>query len=81
ACRCAPQAVLAAHASDPALAAMRIGFTDALRRTAQVTASGLLARQENPKATVTRARSGRLPPEGQAQALTHGRCPAWRGMS
>ncbi|MEU9348418.1 TetR/AcrR family transcriptional regulator [Streptomyces sp. NPDC048278] len=52
-CSRPPQAVLAAYASDPALAAMRIGFTDTLRRTAEVTASGLLARQENPKATVT----------------------------
>jgi len=39
------QAMLAAYASDPALSAMRLDFTDVLRRTTAVTASGLLARQ------------------------------------
>lgn len=51
-CSRPPQAVLAAYASDPALAMMRIDFADAVRRTAQVTASGLLARKEAPKATI-----------------------------
>ncbi|WP_405476409.1 hypothetical protein [Streptomyces sp. NBC_00009] len=35
----------AAYAADPQLAAMRIDFTDLVRRTAAVTASGLIARQ------------------------------------
>ncbi len=39
------EAMLAAYASDPALAAMRLDFTDLVRRTTAVTASGLLARQ------------------------------------
>ena len=39
------EAVQAAYASDPALAGMRIDFVDLVRRTAAVTASGLLARQ------------------------------------
>ncbi|WP_318200252.1 TetR/AcrR family transcriptional regulator [Streptomyces sp. SCL15-4] len=39
------EAMLAAYASDPALAAMRLDFTDLVRRTVAVTASGLLARQ------------------------------------
>ncbi|MEU6273870.1 TetR family transcriptional regulator [Streptomyces populi] len=39
-------AMLAAYASDPALAAMRLDFTDLVRRTAAVTASGLLVRQD-----------------------------------
>ncbi|MFF1595716.1 hypothetical protein ACFVY0_48130 [Streptomyces sp. NPDC058286] len=38
-------AMLAAYASDPALAAMRMDFTDVVRRTTAVAASGLLARQ------------------------------------
>ncbi|MEU6128150.1 TetR family transcriptional regulator [Saccharopolyspora sp. NPDC047091] len=38
--------MLAAYASDPELAAMRLDFTDLVRRTAQVTASGLLARRQ-----------------------------------
>lgn len=37
--------MLAAYASDPELAAMRLDFTDLVRRTTAVTASGLLARQ------------------------------------
>ncbi|WP_019546866.1 TetR/AcrR family transcriptional regulator [Streptomyces sulphureus] len=41
-------AMEAAYASEPALAAMRVDFTDVVRRTATVTASGLLARQEGP---------------------------------
>ncbi|MEU1340581.1 TetR/AcrR family transcriptional regulator [Streptomyces sp. NPDC005827] len=52
-CSRPPQAVLAAYASDPALAAMRIDFTGTVRRTAEVTASCLLARKETPKATTT----------------------------
>ncbi|MFD7713414.1 TetR family transcriptional regulator [Streptomyces sp. NPDC059785] len=39
------EAMLAVYASDPALAAMRLDFTDLVRRTAAVTASGLLVRQ------------------------------------
>ncbi|MEV7225443.1 TetR/AcrR family transcriptional regulator [Polymorphospora sp. NPDC051019] len=42
-----PQAMLAAHAADPAVAAMRADFTDLLRQTVAVTISGLLARREN----------------------------------
>jgi AcrR family transcriptional regulator len=38
--------VQSAYASDPQLAGMRIDFTDLVRRTAAVTASGLIARQE-----------------------------------
>ncbi|MFG2951906.1 TetR/AcrR family transcriptional regulator [Streptomyces adustus] len=45
-CSRPPQPLLAAYASDPALAAMRINFTDAVRRTTEVTASGLLARRQ-----------------------------------
>ncbi|MGW1814552.1 TetR family transcriptional regulator [Streptomyces sp. NPDC002125] len=37
-------AMLAAYASDPELAAMRLDFADAVRRATAVTASGLLAR-------------------------------------
>ncbi|MGW3917752.1 TetR/AcrR family transcriptional regulator, partial [Streptomyces sp. NPDC005070] len=44
------EAVQNAYASDPALADMRIDFTDLVRRTAAVTASGLLARQETAQA-------------------------------
>ncbi|MGW7689860.1 hypothetical protein ACWGMA_13455 [Streptomyces asiaticus] len=40
------EAMLAAYASDPALAAMRLDFADLVRRITAVTASGLLARQE-----------------------------------
>ncbi|MFJ9712104.1 TetR/AcrR family transcriptional regulator [Streptomyces sp. NPDC101234] len=47
-CSCPSEAVQAAYASDPALAGMRIDFIDLVRRTAAVTASGLLARQETP---------------------------------
>ncbi|SDK54537.1 transcriptional regulator, TetR family [Lentzea albidocapillata subsp. violacea] len=39
-----PQAVLDAYAADPDLAALCIDFADVVRRTAEVTASGLLAR-------------------------------------
>ncbi len=42
------EAMLAVYASDPALAAMRLDFTALVRRTAQVTASGLLARRQEP---------------------------------
>lgn len=45
------ESMLAAYASDPALAAMRVNFTDLVHRTAAVTASGLLARQHPPRAT------------------------------
>ncbi|MEU1621064.1 TetR/AcrR family transcriptional regulator [Streptomyces sp. NPDC005722] len=51
-CSRPPQALLTAYASEPALAAMRIDFTDAVRRTAEVTASGLLARRRIPDGTV-----------------------------
>ncbi|MFH8350051.1 hypothetical protein [Streptomyces sp. NPDC018045] len=44
------KALRAAYDSDPALAALRMGFTDLVRRTAEVTASGLLARQETTSA-------------------------------
>jgi AcrR family transcriptional regulator len=40
-----PEAMLAAYAADPTVAAMRIDFTDLLRQTLAVTISGLLARQ------------------------------------
>jgi AcrR family transcriptional regulator len=39
-----PEALLAVYAADPSLAALRIDFEDVVRRTAEVTASGLLAR-------------------------------------
>ncbi|WP_433475606.1 TetR/AcrR family transcriptional regulator [Spirillospora sp. CA-142024] len=42
------EALQAAYASDPELAAMRLNFTDVVRRTAEVTISGLLARQQEP---------------------------------
>ncbi|MFI7130710.1 hypothetical protein ACIBQ1_33820 [Nonomuraea sp. NPDC050153] len=42
------EAMLAAYASEPALAAMRLDFTEVMRRTVEVTISGLLARQEEP---------------------------------
>jgi AcrR family transcriptional regulator len=38
------EGMLAAYAADPALAAMRLDFTQTLRTTLEVTASGLLAR-------------------------------------
>ncbi|GAB2827529.1 TetR family transcriptional regulator [Actinocorallia aurea] len=41
------EAMRAAYASDPALAALRLDFTDVMRRTVQVTASGILARRED----------------------------------
>ncbi|MFJ5987975.1 TetR family transcriptional regulator [Lentzea sp. NPDC092896] len=41
-----PQAVLDAYAADPALAVMCVDFTDVVRRTVEVTASGLLARSQ-----------------------------------
>lgn len=44
-----PQAVLDAYAADPALAAMCVDFTDVVRRTAEVTTSGLLARERQPR--------------------------------
>ncbi|MFH8409058.1 TetR/AcrR family transcriptional regulator [Streptomyces sp. NPDC018019] len=40
------EALRAAYDSDPALAALRMDFTDLVRHTVEVTASGLLARQE-----------------------------------
>lgn len=40
------EALRAAYDSDPALAPLRMDFTDLVRRTAEVTACGLLARQE-----------------------------------
>ncbi|MFF7214755.1 TetR/AcrR family transcriptional regulator [Streptomyces sp. NPDC008238] len=51
-CSRPPQALLTAYASDPAPAAMHIDFTDAVRRTAEVTASGVLARRRTPDGTV-----------------------------
>ncbi|MFD1538709.1 TetR/AcrR family transcriptional regulator [Nonomuraea guangzhouensis] len=42
------EAMLAAYASEPALAAMRLDFTEVMRRTVEVTISGLLARQKEP---------------------------------
>ncbi|MFF0291182.1 TetR/AcrR family transcriptional regulator [Streptomyces sp. NPDC005262] len=44
-CSRPPEAMLAVYASDPALAAMRLDFTDLVRRTTAVTASGLLVRR------------------------------------
>ncbi|MFJ4467700.1 TetR/AcrR family transcriptional regulator [Streptomyces sp. NPDC089424] len=41
------EAMLAAYASDPELASMRVDFTDLVRRTTAVTASGLLARRDD----------------------------------
>ncbi len=40
------EALRAAYDSDPALGALRMDFTDLVRRTAEVTVWGLLARQE-----------------------------------
>ncbi|WP_433185158.1 TetR family transcriptional regulator [Actinoallomurus sp. CA-150999] len=45
-CERPSEAVQAAYASAPVLAAMRPDFTDLIRQTVQLTASGLLARQE-----------------------------------
>ena len=42
-----PEALLAAYAADPSVAAMRVDFTDLLRQTLAVAVSGLLARGEN----------------------------------
>ncbi|MEU6392219.1 hypothetical protein [Streptomyces sp. NPDC046939] len=42
-----PETLLAAYASDPALAPMRADFTDLVRQSVQVTISGLLVRSEN----------------------------------
>ncbi|WP_155350117.1 TetR/AcrR family transcriptional regulator [Acrocarpospora pleiomorpha] len=42
-----PEAMLAAYAADPAVAALRVDFTDLLRQTLAVTISGLLARRED----------------------------------
>ncbi|MCX2948353.1 TetR/AcrR family transcriptional regulator [Lentzea sp. NEAU-D7] len=39
-----PEALLAVYAADPSLAALQIDFEDVVRRTVEVTASGLLAR-------------------------------------
>ncbi|MEV7197987.1 TetR family transcriptional regulator [Streptomyces sp. NPDC093510] len=39
-------AMLAVYASDPELASMRLDFTDLVRRTTAVTATGLLARRQ-----------------------------------
>ena len=44
-----PQAVLDAYAADPALAVMCVDFADVVRRTTEVTASGLLARERLPR--------------------------------
>ena len=41
-----PQAVLDAYAADPALGVMCVDFTDVVRHTVEVTASGLLARNQ-----------------------------------
>ncbi|MGK5545495.1 TetR family transcriptional regulator [Streptomyces sp. URMC 127] len=49
-CSHPPEALQAAYDSDPALGALRMDFTDLVRRTAQVTASGLLARHETASA-------------------------------
>ncbi|SEP73994.1 hypothetical protein SAMN05216188_101340 [Lentzea xinjiangensis] len=45
-----PQSLLAAYDADPAVAATRIDFADVVRRTAEVTAAGLLARAETVRA-------------------------------
>ncbi|WP_196777740.1 TetR/AcrR family transcriptional regulator [Lentzea aerocolonigenes] len=45
-CSRPPEAILSAFAADPELAALRIDFTDTVRRTAEVTVSGLLARRK-----------------------------------
>ncbi|HUQ57532.1 TetR/AcrR family transcriptional regulator [Lentzea sp.] len=42
-----PQAVLDAYAADPSLAVMCVDFTDVVRRTVEVTTSGLLARAKD----------------------------------
>ena len=47
-CNQPSEAMLAAYASDPALAAMRLDFIEVMRRTVEVTVSGILARQEDP---------------------------------
>ncbi|WP_394614884.1 TetR/AcrR family transcriptional regulator [Lentzea sp. JNUCC 0626] len=44
-----PQAVLDAYATDPALAVMCIDFADVVRSTTEVTVSGLLARERQPR--------------------------------
>ncbi|WP_285637009.1 TetR/AcrR family transcriptional regulator [Lentzea sp. NBRC 102530] len=44
-----PQAVLDAYAADPALAVMCVDFADVVRRTTEVTVSGLLAREQRPR--------------------------------
>ncbi|MFH8350490.1 TetR/AcrR family transcriptional regulator [Streptomyces sp. NPDC018045] len=44
------EALQAAYDSDPALAPLRMDFTDLVRRTAEVTVWGLLARQESASA-------------------------------
>jgi AcrR family transcriptional regulator len=44
-CSRPPEAVLSAYAADPELAALRIDFTDTVRKAAEVTVSGLLARR------------------------------------
>ena len=44
--RAQPQAaILAAYAADPALAALRLGFTGTLREVLEVLTTGLLARK------------------------------------
>ncbi|WP_141975368.1 TetR/AcrR family transcriptional regulator [Saccharothrix saharensis] len=40
-----PRALLAAYEADPSLAALRVDFADAVRRSGEVTAAGLLARR------------------------------------
>jgi hypothetical protein len=48
------EAMLGAYASEPAVAAMRLRFTEVMRRTVEVTISGLLARQKEPRSASPR---------------------------
>lgn len=50
------EAMRAAYAADPELAAMGLDFTEVLRRTVATTISGLLARQQNPISDTTPTR-------------------------
>lgn len=52
-----PEALLAAYATDPAAAALRVDFTDLLQQSLAVAISGILARQEAPSEGLGRQNS------------------------
>ncbi|MEU6564145.1 TetR/AcrR family transcriptional regulator [Nocardia nova] len=66
------EAMLAAYGSDPELAAMRVDFIATVRRTAAVTASGLLARAGTGSSANAPARAVRFTGEADGRGIAAG---------